>query len=202
MTIPYILFMKHAEKVSKTASSSRSVLKGVYHSNNGDLVVTDAHRMYLNKDGNHRKDGAVIDPKTGNEIEGKYPDTSRLIPTLDPLVNVTFEVITTLKAVKALKSCGQIESKRAIASLVKRENKIYISVGEERINASYELGTLEDGEMDDLHLDIQYIVEALELFKEVGFTSVTMKTYGSMRPVILENEDLLALIMPIRKNIQ
>src|SRR5699024_2722567 len=75
--VPYITFMKHAEKITKAATNSRPVLKSVYHSDKF-VAVTDSHRAYI-ATGIYDGEEKTIDPTTGVDVDkGRYPDLSRI----------------------------------------------------------------------------------------------------------------------------
>src|SRR5690625_5501713 len=76
--VSYLTFMKHAQKVTKSAHNTRPVLKTVYHSNKY-VAVTDSHRLYLATD-LYKGEEKTLDAQTGQEVDrGKYPDVERLI---------------------------------------------------------------------------------------------------------------------------
>lgn len=199
--IGYTTFMKHAEKMTKKASKARPILTGVHHAENGDMIVTDAHRLYLAKGAQSQRDNSVICPTTGSKIDGTFPDVHRLIPADNDKMSVTLDVPTALKAAKALKSCGQVNEKLPIFDLEVTENgTAYLAVKTTDIEAKYIIGATEINEKHNLHFNSQYLIEALELFKDAGYPRVILTTYGGMRPFTLSFDDgLLALILPIRK---
>src|SRR5690625_7837635 len=76
--VSYLTFMKHAQKVTKSAHNTRPVLKTVYHSNK-HVAVTDSHRLYLATD-LYKGEEKTLDAQTGQEVDrGKYPEAERLI---------------------------------------------------------------------------------------------------------------------------
>ena len=109
MKIPYITFMKHAELVTRKASDARPILKGVYHAEDGSAVVTDSHRLYLARNVQERKDNSVINPKTGETIDGTYPNIERVLPTDDPIAVIHLENLPVVyEAIKALQQAGMV----------------------------------------------------------------------------------------------
>lgn len=98
--------MKHAAKVCNNASSVRPILSGVKHSENGDAVCTDSHRLYVAKKIHSRIDGAVITP-SGKTVDGNYPDVSRLVPDSSYAKDtLQLEVSDLLKAADMVSSVG------------------------------------------------------------------------------------------------
>lgn len=203
MTIPYVTFMKHAQKVTKSASASRSVLKGVHHASDGSLYVTDSHRLYVAKNSQSRNDNAIIEPKTGATIDGNYPDCSRLIPDkTNAKATTTLPVDEALKAFEALLKTSQVVGKGSeIVSTQEGEHgTLAFSVDHPRMNAVYNSGCIIDGTFEEVTFNIMFMVDALKLFKDVGVTEVEIRFHGATRPFTLSAGDgeLLALLLPIR----
>ncbi len=199
--IGYTVFMKHAEKITKKVSASRPVLKGVHHTDGGDLVVTDAHRLYLAKNAQSQQDGSIVCPTTGQQIEGSYPDVHRLIPVDGEKLTVEMDVVATIKAAKAMKSCGQLNEKTPLFQLdIDNDNTAYLTVKTDAIEANFRVGNAHVNEQHDLYFSSQYFIEAMDLFKDAGYTKVTLTTYGGMRPFTIKpGDELLALILPVRR---
>lgn len=211
MSVSYLTFLKHAEHVTKATSASRPVLQGVYHHPDKSLVVTDSHRLYIAKDAHNSEEGKIIAPKTGEEIEGKYPEVSRLIPTTDPEGTIYIDNVSeTLEAAKNLLAAGRVskagekktpKNKVAVRLYSDDEKKISIKFEGNTMKAEYFMTYAEDVKPGfTIAFSVEYFIQALALFKEAGFMQVEMKLYGSLRPFILTTyqNSLQALILPIR----
>lgn len=211
MAIPYVTFMKHAEKVTKNVSASRPVLQGVLHKETCELIVTDSHRLYVATN-SYSGETKLIEPKTGANIDGTYPEVSRLIPD-ESNAKLTFEISNApgvLKALKALQQVAMIPKANGEKPLKKTEatflfnnddETVYIGATE-GIAATYRIDYSiinKSDDIADLTLNAEYIVQAIEMFNDVGFHDVTFRFYGNMRPITLSKGDLTALILPIRK---
>lgn len=203
MTIPYITFIKHAEKITKTASASRAVLKGVHHAKGGSLVVTDSHRLYLAKNAHSNELDEIVDPKTGRAIDGNYPDVSRLIPEKhDAKFTVRIPVKESVDAFAALLKSNHVAGKyKAVTkALVSDNHEIVFTAANQYMTSSYTVGTVY-GELGELAFDTSFMVDALNLFKAVGATELEFRYYGKLRPFTLTSgldDELLALLLPIR----
>ncbi|NYV67602.1 hypothetical protein HYI36_20190 [Bacillus sp. Gen3] len=203
MAIPYVTFMKHAEKVTKTASASRPILKGVFHSDDGSLIVTDSHRIYFAKNAHTNGAESVIDPKTGANIDGNYPDCSRLIPDKSNVkYSVKVPVKESLDAFTALLKASQINGKGS--ELVFTEEAEYgtmkFSVDNSPMEASYNAGRV-NGSFEKVTFNLTFIVDALKLLKDVGAIDTEIRFYGAFRPFTLttgSDDEILALLLPIR----
>lgn len=201
----YTTFIKHAEKVTKSASRSRPILKGVCHDVDGSVVATDSHRLYKLENGFKTDEKTVIEPKTGATIDGNYPDINRLIPEDDDAkVMLTIDVDKTLAAVKALFAAHKkINAQNGHITLAfaqaLEEGDYYITAGDDKtdFNGVYRLQG--SGEIDnEVHIQAQYLQDALALLKDSGEPKATVRLYGSMRPLTIKNSDVTALILPVR----
>lgn len=204
MTIPYVTFLKHAQKVTKTAPASRTILKGVYHAPDGSLAVTDSHRLYVAKN-SHSIGEQIIEPKTGATIEGNYPDTSRLLPDpRDAKYTARLNVAEAVDAFKALLAANKLDKTAKYPTTIARiiggaEVEFYAKNAV--VTCHYFVSAFEGEKDDDMAFNTQYFAEALALFKDVGIPEITMRCYGAMRPFTLtvgRDEELLALLLPIK----
>jgi hypothetical protein len=202
MGIPYVTFMKHAEKVTKKASPSRPTLKGVYHAEDGSLAVTDSHRLYYATDAHQRQDAVNLDPKTGEEIDGAYPDVKRLLPyPADARYTLNIDdVPKALKIVKALEALGKsVNSDGTITIKAAESGVVSFGIEAEGTSGTVEIGKVDGGTYEDVTVSAQYLSEALALFKDIGVTSVQLTSYGKVRPLTLTIDGLTAVIMPVKK---
>ncbi|WEY79755.1 hypothetical protein P5667_11530 [Bacillus velezensis] len=204
MKISYTTFMKHAEKVTKSAPDWRPVLKGVYHSEDGNLIVTDMHRLYFAKSAVPGKYPMVLDPKTGDQVDGTYPNIDHLIPDINNAsAEITFETKELLSGMNALLKCNQVDkNKQAYVELNMNGGNIPTifvenSLMSSRFKSGYSYGN------EDVHLvfGTQYIIDALNLFKTCKIDKIKLRHYGSFRPFTItpdNSTNLLTLISPIK----
>jgi DNA polymerase III sliding clamp (beta) subunit (PCNA family) len=204
MGVPYVTFIKHAEKVTKSVSASRPVLKGVYHEKGGSLIVTDSHRLYVAKNSHANSLGEIVNPKTGEVIDGNYPDVSRLIPDkYDAKFTLKMNVAQTVDAFTALLKSNHVADKKyktLTKAVVAEDKTISFTVDNELMSSTYKAGTV-DGEVGELTFDTNYFAEAIALIKAAGFTEVEFRYYGPMRPFVLSagiDDELIALLLPVR----
>lgn len=190
--IDYETFIKHAEKVTKTAPETRPVLKGVFHKEDGSAIVTDAHRLYVAKDVHSRGKDTVLSPE-GDAIEGKYPDVTRIIPS-DFRQTIEADVRELSKAIDCIYSPAKLLDEKVIIkfedSTIQSHMPIYYKA---KIQVPF---TFEE----PVSFNAKYLLDALKLFRAVGIEKVRIGFNGRMRPLAIENNDnsLLAIIMPVR----
>ncbi|MED2979511.1 hypothetical protein P4284_22890 [Bacillus swezeyi] len=204
MKIPYITFMKHAEKVTKSVPPGRPILKGVHHTGCGDLITTDAHRLYLAKSVAPSGEPIVLDPKTGDLIDGEYPSVDRLIPNAnDANAEIVFNTEELLLGMNALLKCNLVaKNEKAYVKLNVTQGSVpTISVKNSYIFSQFTGGYYQGDEDVNLVFDTRFFVDALNLFKACKIDEIILRYYGSLRPFTITPEtslDLLALISPLR----
>lgn len=181
--------MKHAKCVIKTVPDDRPVLKGVKHLENGSLVITDGIRLYLLEKAHERKDGAVITPD-GRELDGNYPKVERLFSAREPIDEVTIQLKEVLTAVDIIYSVGNSVEKEP--EMVFIEN--FLTFDSEELKIKYDLS--EKFEVQ-ARFKARIWLDALRLIQDLGFTETIVQFYGLGRPIVLFNESLKVLLMPL-----
>lgn len=207
--INYKKFTKHAEKVAKAASSIRPILKGIHHDAEGNLSVTDSYRLYHAKNVNAPKD-AVLCATSGEELEGKYPDITRIIPKeSDARHDIRIgDVKPFIKMIKAMQQAGMMSGDKKAEVLFEIVGDKFALYMDEACGVTFEWelrGMIaEHSSGDDLGIrfSAQYFIEAIEMMDDMGANSVVMRMYGNTQPFTIvpeTSDDVLALIMPVRK---
>jgi DNA polymerase III sliding clamp (beta) subunit (PCNA family) len=204
--ISYLTFMKHASKITKAASELRPTLKGVYHRSDGTLIVTDSHQLYKAEGLYFGAKNQIINPVSGELVEGIYPDTDQTIP---PEPKAQFKILQVGKLSKLTKILWEAarypedleqkpESKQStLLRITQREGKVWLQLPENKaMNGSIQIGS-SDKEIK-LSVRANYLFDALELFRDCGFDELTAEYSSEMRPLVFRQENLLALILPVR----
>lgn len=201
----YNKFIKHAEKVTKSASDARPVLKGVHHATNGDVYATDSHRLYYLSGGYPEGLDFTLDTKTGAHIEGNYPEVTRLFPYEDDaVVTLNIDVKKTHEAVKTLATAEKKINDGGKFSL------LTIGVGTDcyeikngstdgEFIGSYKIAEYDGDGLPNIYINAQYLTEALALLTDSGEPTATIRLYSPTRPLTIKNSDTTALILPVRK---
>lgn len=213
LNIPYLTFLKHAEKVVKDVPESKPVLKGVYHSD-GFVYATNSFCLYKAKSSYTAGEGEVVDVATGQILaEGRYPNVKTIIPTKDPLATIGLNVRHAIDALKALQQVGTVPTAPGRTKARKKDVILKLDIEGEwptistiggTATATYELQALTAGsEQIKTAFNSNYMIQALELFKDAlplnGDLEITLKIYGAIAPLVLAFEDsLMALIISIR----
>lgn len=195
--VSYLTFMKHAEKVTRNARASRPVLKGVNHAD-GYVEVTDSHRLYRASD-IYEGEAKLIAPKTGEVIEEKYPELSRLIPDATSAVaSAEIDVSNAYEAVRAIEIADKQARKRAMKISAIDGGIEFETVKGADFQVVYADG---EGQADaDVHayVDTRYMKELLHTLKDAKVEKVRLEIHGTLRPLVFRVGNFEGLIVPIR----
>lgn len=203
MEINYIKFLKHAEKLVKESDlESRPILQGVHHDGEGNITVTNTHYAYRAKGVNGPRD-IVLHAVTGEEIEGNYPDLTRLFPDpIDARVEIPLkdiqEVIEVLQAMQYAYARG-VKRRKARVSI--KRNLLNLFEHDRGISFDYPIVEDESLDVSQMIFRSQYLVNSLTMFQDLGFDEATLFTFGKNKPVVIavpEKLNLQALILPKR----
>ncbi|MEC0752168.1 hypothetical protein P8884_00360 [Bacillus haynesii] len=187
MTISYLTFIKHAEKMVKDIGFAKPALKGVYHTFDGSVIVSDGRRVYKALDVQSRNDGASIDPGTGKEIEGAYPSIQELIPKglVDRLhvQSATYLHLVTDAFIKAGVVPKPGEKKGKKEDVILRLEAVHnnaatdLSVESKALQASIDLGQSENYLYFEYRINAEHFLQALALFKDAGHEELYLNFY-------------------------
>jgi len=199
--VPYVTFMKHAQKVTKTASKSRPILGAVIHREDY-VAVTDSHRLYKAKDiyeGTEKQ----IDPTTGLEVDnGNYPDVERLIQDYSDATHVfNIDVTHAYEAVRAIEIASRVNKATTDMNLVVGFDHIELKTDVRAgLDVSYKAETSTSiVDLDTVILDIKYVKEAIHVLKDAKIEKFSLEYYGRTRPIQIRTDNFIALILPKRQ---
>ncbi|MDD9148141.1 hypothetical protein OYT88_06215 [Sporolactobacillus sp. CQH2019] len=207
MTISYTTFIKHASKLTKHVGEARPVLQGVFHrAKGGALIATDSHRLYKATGVYSGGTDAVINPVTGETIDGVYPDTDKIIPD-NPKAEFQLEsidrIVPMLKPFSELARYSRYEDKPdkkgdQLIDLVTAFKDLITKTRKNYVPAKLVIGGSngEDTPVSET-LRATYLLEALDLFRDAGYDGATLQYFGETRPIVIIHDELLALIMPV-----
>ncbi|MCP1161397.1 MULTISPECIES: DNA polymerase III subunit beta [Bacillus] len=156
--------------------------------NNVDVLITDNQVLFKASNLNFYT----------RLLDGKYPDTSRLIPT----ESKTQLKLKVRELEQALKRCAVIEPKNFVVTVEIKDKQVHITSTVSEIGKVEE--TLEDFEVtgEDLKISFNYklVLDALSAF---GTEHIQVKFLGEQRPFIFvseEEQSLIQLVLPVRTN--
>jgi hypothetical protein len=196
--VPYVSFMKHAQKITKNVDKSRPVLHGVNHKE-GTIIVTDSHRLYMATDA---YEGAtkLINPTTGAEIDGNYPDTSRLVPQpYDAKVSALLHAVDPLKVIKLIETAGKIGKASDLIVFDLTDGVLSLQTDDKtHVDVKFTMGTDIKGDNFKMTANVKYVAEAFTFLKEAGLNEVQFNFYSNTRPFTFTAGNLTVLILPVR----
>lgn len=199
--IPYVTFMKHAQKVTKgKAAKTRPILSVVNHRQ--DCVeVTDSHRAYVVA-GVYEGAEKQVDPTTGLDVDhGNYPNIERLIDDKDDArythvinVNEAYEAVRAIELADRLSKDGYMRIAISGDSLAFEalEKAVFSVKYQPRVSTTTQ-------EEEAVYLDIKYLKEAIHVLKDAKAESFTLGFHGPLRPIQIFAGNFTAIITPIRK---
>lgn len=202
------LITKHAKNFT-TKSEAYPVLQGVHYSADGSVVCTDRHVLLRIGGAHNFTEPFTSHAKTGAVIDGVFPDTSRIIPqelptriTLveTPHVSGIKDAIARVKvALEAAKLAGD---KLYVARLESVESGVRLTVNNAETNVSYSAMITSDrfGPYADVTFNAEYLLNALNVFKDAGSRRVIIGITGSTSPIVLRDEEneIEAVVLPYR----
>ncbi len=201
--VPYVTFMKHAQKVTKSPTcKTRPVLGGVIHRDNY-VAVTDSHRLYFASE-MYEGEEKNVDPKTGAEItEGNYPDVVRLIQDEGNAKHVyTIDVTHAYEVVRAIELASKVNKATTDMIIVtgfdhiefKTDNSVAFEV-------SYKASVSTDiTNLETTIIYIKYLKEAIHVIKDAKVEKFTLEYFDKLRPIQLRAGNFVAIVLPKRIN--
>ena len=206
----YNVAFKHLEKITKNASGTRHVLKGIHHLDN-QVQATDSYRLLKVVADKMNFDEHILDTKSQTEIDGKYPNTTQLadhsfyegetigltvtdIKLIRDLIKVAKGMKFEMVVINTLSDYSRLEMTNKIQS----NNTKELNETLEKINLSYKLSNHLHTEYNYNYLiDINYALEIFEFLVDTKKDTM-IKLNNNNQPIHFLNDDYDYLVMPIR----
>lgn len=212
----YEKVLKHCKKVvsKKETISTRKVLEGVYHSGN-EVIVTDAKRMVIAEIDNAKFSNIILDVKSGELLEGKYPSTNRLLLSENSSIQLDIDKKTIEEMKRVLRRIKNVGFK-IIELKLEKENDKSVWYLQPKPNpdiditdfakAELRFAFAEDENSDEQKkmLDIKYFVNAIDFVKDNKSAGTTLvMTDSAVTPIQFNNQKgnqfkYKYLVMPMR----
>lgn len=192
--------VKHAKKFA-SKSETTPVLCGIHYAEDGHIYVTDRHRLLRIRDAHTYTTPVTSHVVTGAELDGKFPDCSRLIPSAPKTTFVIEGIEAINQAVKYVKLALDV------AKTVDKSTKICELFGSDQIRVGASDGVnvkfsayLAAGGCDTVRLNCEYLYDALNVFKDAGTRQINVCITGAMSPILLTDEEngIDVLVLPYR----
>lgn len=168
---------------------TRPVLEGIFFSKTGEVMATNSHIAIKVSDINTSKVEMILHPKTLEQLEGQYPNLSRLFP--EKSGNTNFKVKQEL--LPQLITYFKANKDRQVDIVVSAEELI-MEVDKVKTSIPIELS----GEQLVIHVNASYLLIVFEMFKSETNQDLTVSMYGSVKPFTVQAENITTLITPIR----
>lgn len=197
----YLNFIKHTEKLTKTAAKSRPALGCVYIDEAGEMFSTDAVCVYTAKGFVESGEERTLDSKTMQSADVSYPKIKKVIPDLNDasytgkLSLHAKELVSVLEGVyKCAKASG--------GDFAWYDEIVFSKSGAEISAGDFTASLLKAVEMpEDTILALSRLIAGMKYLKDMGATDVTINYFGHHKPVIFTalKGDVRFVILPIAK---
>lgn len=181
----------------------RPTLQYADHTEDGDIVATDSHRLIRIKGIHGFKERYLVDPKTFNFAKGNYPDTTNL-STLEgyteSLVLSKDHIKLWLQLFKSLNQTLRImKDNLGNATMHFKEDHIEVELNGYKIFVQLPHDVYQKPDMDAVTLRVQYLRDALEAHSKLESEQVTIYLKHPHHPVILDDDNAVrTLVLPVR----
>lgn len=179
-------------------SSSRPILNGFHCTQDGDIEATNGHILLrLISAIDLRVDplpDMVLHPKEMREIQGTYPEVSRLFPSN---IEATW-LLAPEEAAKIAKFLKGFE-KNSLVSVSVQDKNFHIS--NTVISSEFQLADYVTGDSDDISLTFNctYLSYVMAFIADCSIGVTELLVSGSLKPMIFKVEGLFqGLIAPVR----
>ncbi|ETT64908.1 hypothetical protein BSK66_07810 [Paenibacillus odorifer] len=200
------LITKHAKKFTVKPGGGTPVLEGVRYLDDGSVVATDRHTLLRIGGAHNFAEAFTSHAKTGAPVDGQYPDTSRLIP-MEFTSQITLSA-TNLKdsiaCVKVALEAAKLSAgdRRNLALLRYADDAATLSVTSDNPTLTFSAGINADLFGPDMAVafNAEYMLNALNVFKDAGSQRVIIGLSGNLQPIILRDEDneIDVIVLPYR----
>ena len=173
--------------------SARPILTGFHVTNEGHIEATNAHILLRLFNRMPAGNEMTLHPKELQEIEGNYPDTSRLFPSS---FNTTFKLLPETAAAigKFLKALD----KKIPITVAVSESELVITQMPSKATQTFEV-TKVDGDAMEFACQVQYLGFMMAFIADCSPITVNVGLISPVRPVVFEVSGLFAgIVTPVR----
>ena len=194
--------LKHFKKITDNASPARAILQCVYYDEEGSIVATDSHRLLKVRNFHNYDKPFAINLDTAKLVEGNYPDTNRLMFSLDDAqFRIKVDIDDLARAIRAFGSPQYPYLKMNI-----RNSGIEIASVQSAVTVRMRIeAKVENKKYDLLGFNGKYLLDALMFTKDLipKLEPKVVDMYlsdSAVRPFILatKNTDYQYMITPTR----
>lgn len=206
------IITKHGRKFTTKPNGSSPVLEGVHYAADGSVIATDRHKLLRIGGAHGFTEPFTSHAVTGGRLDGQYPDTSKIIPrefeSSMTLLNVgnRSDLKDMIARVKLAVDISKIAGDSAkMATISKKEDgTILLAVDNSKLSLKYSVALTADttGGDVDVSFNAEYMLTALNVFKDAGSGRVTIGLTGAITPIVLRDEDneIEVVVLPYRRS--
>ncbi|BBH19802.1 hypothetical protein Back11_11470 [Paenibacillus baekrokdamisoli] len=194
---------KFAKQFASSGNTGRPVLEGIHYGTDGTAFVTNAHFGLRVSNVHSFQQSVTLHAKSGQPIEGIYPDFSKVFPTdfHEEIEILQAGVPDALLAAQCIALVASKLSKKApIAGMEIIDGEINLTI-ENKPNGMEMTAKLGEAPVRSRSLrmfNAEYFLTALSVF-DAANSSVTIKLRGPLDPIVLSNNNGIdILILPFR----
>lgn len=205
------LITKHGRKFTTKPNGATPVLEGIHYAAGGSVVVTDRHKLMRIGGAHGFTEPFTSHAVTGGRLDGQYPDTSKIIPqdfkSTITLLNVgkRSDLKDMTARVKLAVDISKIAGDPAkIATIRKKaDGTPLLTVDNSELSLKYSVALTADTDGDDVEVSFnaEYMLAALNVFKDAGSARITIGMNGAMSIIVLRDEDneIDVVVLPYRR---
>ncbi|CAM3744739.1 hypothetical protein COLU111180_06320 [Cohnella lubricantis] len=191
-------------KLFAAAGGTAGILQGIHYAADGSAVVTNRHYLLRIQGAHSFSHPITLHAKTGQPLEGTYPDTSKIFPTscASEIRIPRKSLADALLAAQCVEAVATRLNKRVpLARLVVDGGSAYLDIECELpfpIGVSTRISKEAPNSDSRRSLNAGYMATALAVFTAAE-TDVTIKMNKPIEPIVISNDSGIdVLILPYR----
>ena len=187
---------KHFTQITKSKVSHHPILKGISYNHTKDqLEATDSHRLLVINASYKLNESFVFNPLTLERIDGNYPNTERLLPSVQDNLFRAGEVdANMLKIIAAYKTEN--------VSLELSGGSLSISNAHDNVIAVVPVTVNHNHEYEKTYINASYLYDALSFVadygKEYPDARINLTMVTRVRPINFSNFEFNYIVTPVR----
>lgn len=202
------LIAKYGKKFAADAKAARPMLEGIHYAD-GTVFVSNSKYALRIKNAHSFTQHLTLHAKTGQPIEGEYPNVSKIFDSCsfdskDLKINISRGVLdSVIKRVRcAADVASRLDKEVPIVSIVASNGSAHLQIKNEDQQVEFKafFGNATVLDFFKVSLNAEYLHTALSFLKDAWWVEqVTIKFKGTFNPIILtDGQDIDILILPFR----
>jgi len=204
-----IILGKHAKKFVSKGKAASPILEGLHYGADGSIYATNRNYALRIRNAHNFDSPVTLHAKTGVPIEGQYPNIAEVFANAKFSDEFTFTDNEELKQAFLAADCAlsialKINKHLPLVQMVNSFGDIMLLAqnSESTILFKGRFGKFSGERFPEIHLNGEYLVNALGVFLEIPFDfgAVKVRFSESTNPILITDDtNADVLIMPFRK---